>query len=30
MSISAAHTDEEMERGAEIIIGVLERYGVCR
>jgi glycine C-acetyltransferase len=30
MSISAAHTEEEMERGADIIVGVLKRYGVCR
>lgn len=30
MSISAAHTEEEMDRGADIIIGVLKRYGVCR
>ena len=30
MSISAAHTDEELDRGADIIIGVLKRYGVCR
>jgi glycine C-acetyltransferase len=30
MSISAAHTEEELDRGAEIIIRVLRRYGVCR
>jgi glycine C-acetyltransferase len=30
MSISAAHTEEELDRGADIIIGVLKRYGVCR
>ncbi len=30
MSISAAHSEEELERGADIIIGVLKRYGVCR
>jgi glycine C-acetyltransferase len=30
MSISAAHTEEELKRGAEIIVGVLERYGICR
>jgi glycine C-acetyltransferase len=30
MSISAAHTEEEMEKGADIIIGVLKRYGVCQ
>ncbi len=30
MSISAAHSEEELEQGADIIIRVLERYGVCR
>jgi glycine C-acetyltransferase len=30
MSISAAHTEEELDRGADIIIKVLQRYGVCR
>lgn len=30
MSISAAHTEEELDRGADIIIGVLKRYGICR
>lgn len=30
MSISAAHSEDELERGADIIIRVLERYGVCR
>jgi glycine C-acetyltransferase len=30
MSISAAHTEEDLDRGADIIIGVLKRYGVCR
>ena len=29
MSISAAHTEEELEKGADIIIRVLKRYGVC-
>ncbi|MFQ5537360.1 MAG: aminotransferase class I/II-fold pyridoxal phosphate-dependent enzyme [Gemmatimonadota bacterium] len=29
MSISAAHTREELDRGADIIIGVLRRYGIC-
>jgi 8-amino-7-oxononanoate synthase len=29
MSISAAHTEEELKRGAEIITGVLQRYGIC-
>jgi len=30
MSISAAHSEDELERGADIIIRVLKRYGVCR
>jgi glycine C-acetyltransferase len=30
MSISAAHTEEELDRGADIIIKVLQRYGVCQ
>jgi hypothetical protein len=30
MSISAAHTEDELERGAEIISGVLKRYGICQ
>jgi len=30
MSISAAHTEEELDKGAEIIIQVLERYGICQ
>ena len=30
MSISAAHTEEDLDKGADIIIGVLQRYGVCR
>jgi len=30
MSISAAHTEEDLDQGADIIIGVLQRYGVCR
>ncbi len=30
MSISAAHTEEELDEGAEIIIRVLERYGICQ
>ena len=29
MSISAAHTTEELERGAGAIIRVLKRYGIC-
>lgn len=29
MSISAAHTEEELDKGADIIIGVLKRYGIC-
>jgi glycine C-acetyltransferase len=29
MSISAAHTEEELDRGADIIIRVLRRNGVC-
>jgi len=29
MSISAAHTREDLEEGADKIIGVLRRYGVC-
>jgi glycine C-acetyltransferase len=28
MSISAAHSREELERGADVIIGVLRRHGV--
>ena len=30
MSISAAHTQEDLEQGAEIISSVLGRYGICR
>ncbi len=30
MSISAAHSEEELEQGADVIIGVLKRYGVCQ
>ncbi|MDP2959298.1 MAG: aminotransferase class I/II-fold pyridoxal phosphate-dependent enzyme [Longimicrobiales bacterium] len=30
MSISAAHSEEELDKGADLIIGVLKRYGVCR
>ena len=29
MSISAAHSPEELEDGAEIIIRVLRKYGIC-
>jgi 8-amino-7-oxononanoate synthase len=29
MSISAAHSEEELEEGARIITTVLERYGIC-
>lgn len=29
MSISAAHSPEELEQGASIITRVLERYGIC-
>ena len=29
MSISAAHTREDLEEGAEIIVRVLRRYGIC-
>lgn len=29
MSISAAHSREELEQGVEVIRGVLARYGVC-
>ena len=29
MSISAAHSQEELEEGAAIIVSVLRRYGVC-
>ena len=29
MSISAAHTEDELARGAEIITRVLRRYGIC-
>jgi glycine C-acetyltransferase len=29
MSISAAHTEDELVRGADIIVGVLKRYGIC-
>lgn len=30
MSISAAHTQEDLEKGADIIIEVLKKYGKCR
>jgi 7-keto-8-aminopelargonate synthetase-like enzyme len=30
MSISAAHTEEDMDKGVDIIVRVLKRYGVCR
>ncbi len=30
MSISAAHTEEELDKGADIIIGVLKKYGICQ
>jgi 8-amino-7-oxononanoate synthase len=30
MSISAAHSKEELEKGAEVIIRVLRRYGICQ
>jgi glycine C-acetyltransferase len=30
MSISAAHSEEELERGAGIITRVLKRYGICQ
>jgi glycine C-acetyltransferase len=30
MSISAAHTKEELEKGADVIIRVLRRYGICQ
>jgi glycine C-acetyltransferase len=29
MSISAAHSREELEEGARIITSVLQRYGIC-
>jgi glycine C-acetyltransferase len=29
MSISAAHTREELDEGADVIIDVLQRYGIC-
>jgi glycine C-acetyltransferase len=29
MSISAAHTEEDLAKGAEIITRVLKRYGIC-
>lgn len=29
MSISAAHTRKELEEGAEILVRVLRRYGIC-
>jgi len=29
MSISAAHTKDELEEGADVIISVLQRYGIC-
>ncbi|HKJ03812.1 MAG TPA: hypothetical protein VJ997_15200, partial [Longimicrobiales bacterium] len=30
MSISAAHSEEDLAKGADIIIRVLKRYGICR
>ena len=30
MSISAAHTKEDLVEGADIIARVLGRYGICR
>jgi len=30
MSISAAHTEDQLARGAEIIGRVLARYGICQ
>jgi 7-keto-8-aminopelargonate synthetase-like enzyme len=30
MSISAAHTEDQLARGAEIIGRVLSRYGICK
>ena len=30
MSISSAHTREDLDEGAEAIIGVLREYGICR
>jgi hypothetical protein len=29
MSISAAHSKEELEEGAATIVRVLQRYGIC-
>jgi glycine C-acetyltransferase len=29
MSVSAAHTNEDLEEGAAIIVNVLRRYGIC-
>jgi glycine C-acetyltransferase len=29
MSISAAHTREELDEGADVIVSVLQRYGIC-
>jgi glycine C-acetyltransferase len=29
MSISAAHSKEELEEGAAVIVRVLQRYGIC-
>ncbi|HSM60718.1 MAG TPA: aminotransferase class I/II-fold pyridoxal phosphate-dependent enzyme [Longimicrobiales bacterium] len=30
MSISAAHTEEDLDRGADIIVRVLRRFGICQ
>jgi glycine C-acetyltransferase len=30
MSISAAHTREDLEQGADTIARVLQRYGICQ
>jgi hypothetical protein len=30
MSISAAHTKQDLEQGTETIARVLRRYGVCQ
>ena len=30
MSISAAHSEEELAKGADIIVRVLKRYGICQ
>jgi 7-keto-8-aminopelargonate synthetase-like enzyme len=30
VSVSAAHTEEQLERAAQVIAGVLREEGVCR